>query len=328
VFAALLAFLVLGAEGGARLLSPFVPRPLAWPDLSTELKAEQLREVDCAEVVVAGNSMARDGIVPQLLGAPTAAYNASLDAATPELLGAWLSEVVVPELEPSVVVLALATMDLNENSAAGDAAARAYAESLEGRRDLTGRASSWLAARSALVRYRTELRSPETLGDSLRRAVEGERLERSPEDELSGVIGPLGEGLSRRDLTHSGTSALTELIRTEFLADFEIARSQVDATRRLVDDLRERGHEVVLVTLPVTDDFVELHPDGTADVEDFRAAIGSIATDTGALWVDYLDRDFPTDQFADTHHLNAEGSTALTNDLRAELPEVDDRCAT
>src|SRR5690606_40579241 len=97
-------------------------------------RATQTDARPCAELGVVGNSMARDDVVPSVLEDELGveAYNAALDAAGPELLARWVDQQVQPRLDPSTVVLALSSADLNDNSEAGRAALDAYDASVMG----------------------------------------------------------------------------------------------------------------------------------------------------------------------------------------------------
>jgi lysophospholipase L1-like esterase len=320
---------VAGAELGARALAPYLDEPLVWGDRATQVKAAQIDARGCADVVVVGNSMARDGIQPTVLGDELGveAYNAALDAAGPTLVDRWLSDEVVPGLDPTTVVLAVSSIDLNGGSAAAAAAAESYDSSIMGRDDLVGRLGAWATEHSDLVRYRTELRQPTVVWDALGRARRDEPAEHTSVAGIPGIIGPDGEGLSRRTLTFTGESVSAAFARDQLLNDFSIGSAQVQSTRELLTDLDDDGIDVVVVILPVTDEYVELHPHGADDVEAFLGAIDDVATDTGVRVVDLHDASYDHDLFADTHHLTAAGGERLSPELADALGDVEAGCA-
>ena len=96
---------LLVAEGLARVLAPAMAEPEEWPDAATAVKVAQMDALDCADLVFVGNSMARDAFDPSQWS-DVGAYNAALDAATPEQLARWVPNEVVPRLDPSTVVWA------------------------------------------------------------------------------------------------------------------------------------------------------------------------------------------------------------------------------
>ena len=109
------------AEFGARTLGPYLPAPDLYADQTTAVKVRQLDRLHdrarCATVVIAGNSMARDDLVPSAMGdgfdEGVAVYNASLDAASPTLLDRWIPDEVVPAADPDLIVIGLSSFDLS-----------------------------------------------------------------------------------------------------------------------------------------------------------------------------------------------------------------------
>lgn len=316
-----MALVVVGAELAARALSPYLPEPLVWPDETTQAKVAQMDDRRCADVVVVGSSTARDALVPSVLEDELGvrAYNASLDAATPELLGRWFDDEVAPRLDPTTVVVALTSADLNDNSAAGRSAVESYDASVMGRDDVVGRIGRFFTEHSALVRHRSQLRRPEELWKALGRARRGER---TPDLDGAGLIGADGEGRSRRNLTYDGSSVAASFAAEQLLDDYAVGGPQLESLRALVGRLRADGTAVVIVLLPVTDDFVDLHPHDD-DVARFVEAVH----DLGVPVVDRHAAGYDDALFADTHHLNAAGSDRLSREVAAALDDPRPRCA-
>jgi lysophospholipase L1-like esterase len=85
----------------------------------------------------------------------------------------------------------------------------------------------------------------------------------------------------------------------------------------------------------VTQDYIDLHPEGATQFDEFLALAEQIAEDTGATFLDL--HDFFADQgeeantfFADTHHLNGSGANRLSRALPDLLPDdfaAGDRCS-
>lgn len=321
------------AEGVTRVLSPALPAPEEWGDEATAVKVAQMDALGCADVVFAGNSVARDDFDPDAFASDggRSAYNAALDAASPAQLERWLPDEVVPRLDPSVVVWAITSPDLNDASPAGQAALRSYDESVGGREDLVGRLQRPLIEHVALARYRETLASPPALWRGIGDRLAGDDADRPSPAGIPDVLGPLGQGLSRRPLEYvPDDPVVTTFARDQLLADFHVGGEQLAAAHDLIADLDARGVDVVLVLPPVTDEFVGLHPQGEESFADYRAAVASLSSDTGAPVIDltsYGDDSW----FADTHHLNARGSDAITRILTTELeaaglPAGADRC--
>ncbi|MBI2705406.1 MAG: hypothetical protein HYX32_08980 [Actinobacteria bacterium] len=308
------------AELAARALSPFLPEPKLWADDATTVKVAQLeaRAGTCTDLIVAGNSMGRDAFVPAVFSAADparrTAWNASLDAASPPLLRRWLTEVVVPRARPATVVLTLASLDVNANSKAARSVRDSYDSAPLSRPGLWGKVEATVVGSSALLQRRTELRQPSLLWDALGRARSGQRPATLDASGLPGVLGADGEGLSRRPLRYTGSPASKAFLTGQLLNDYQLDAGLLTAEADLVRALQGAGVSVVLLVLPVTDDYAALHPGGKEQFDAFLALARSTATATGVPFID-LARGTAADRFADTNHLNAAGADAFSRDL-------------
>lgn len=324
VIAAMVLLVLAAAEMSARALAPYLAEPLVWSDRSTQVKVAQMdrlaRRAGCVDVAFVGNSMTRDAIDPRAYTAADpqhrTAYNAALDAATPALLRRWTLEEVEPRLGPATVVLGLSSFDLNDNARIAASALESYSTATLSRDDVFGRLQAPFVEHSALFRYRTELRDPSQLWAGLQDARAGDRQERLSADGIDGIIGPDGEGLSRRELSYTGAVSIQRFAQTELLNDFHLGGAQVAAAEGLIEELQGRDVEVVLLLLPVTADYIELHPEGGADFQRYLVTARRLAERTGATLVEAQGWATGDEQFADTHHLNGDGALAFS----AELP--------
>ena len=335
MLAATIAVLLAG-EGATRALGPYLPEPLLYGDDTTQVKVAQLdrRAEGCTDLVLAGDSMGRDAFAPAAFTAADPAgrraYNASLDGASPALLRRWLTEEVVPRLRPTTVVITLSSLDVNVHANAATSALAAYNAASLTAEGPVGHASSWVVGHSALVRYRTELRDPSAIVDAVSGWRAGAPLPRRSADGINGLIGPDGEGLSRRSLHYLHDVGTKSFTRDQLLAGFAIDGRQVDEARDLIRDLQAGGMRVALVILPVTADYLALHPRGRDDFDEFLATARSLATAAGAPLIDLHDQQPDDARFADTHHLNAEGQAWFSTTLPARLADAgiatDRRC--
>ena len=320
--------MVLLVELGIRAFAPHLPEPDLWADASTATKVAQMDAVEagqgCVDVVFAGNSMTRDGIDPAVFTAADrerrTAYNASLDAATPQLLAQWLPDHVDPRLHPDTVVIGLTSFDFNDGAALTASALQAYESAPKTRPGLLGRLEQPFLEHSAIFRHRVELRDPEVIWESLGRWRRGEQTERPDASGLPGVLGPAGQGLSRQDLVYSGSAVSQQLVVDQLLNDYAPSEDQADALRSLVEDLRDADIQVVLLLLPVTEDYLALHPAGTADFEAFAERVREIGVEADVEVVDAHDWAPGDEVFADTHHLNGVGADTFSRALPDLLP--------
>lgn len=319
------AVVIIGAEIGARLIAPYLPEPMLYADESTAVKAVQLERLGdadrCATIVLAGNSMTRDDLVPSRMASGleegVAVYNAALDAASPELLTRWLPDHVLPAADPGLVVIGLSSFDLNDEARISSSALDSFDAAPLSRHDAFGRLQRPLLRHLALFRHRGELRNPVTVWSALDRARRRVREVRPDPDGIPGVLDADGAGLSRRGLHYTPAPGSDTLVRRELLNDFSIGGDQASNLRRLVSDLEDTGVDVVLAVLPVTDDYIAAHPDGAADHDRFLGLLDEIAADTDVTGLDLHDWA-ETEDFADTHHL----AGAAADRLSADLPDL------
>jgi hypothetical protein len=319
---------VAAAELATRQMGPYLPEPALWADGSTATKVAQMDAIaarsGCVDVVFAGNSMTRDGLDPAYFSAADpenrSAYNSALDAATPELLAQWVPDEVVPRLHPDTVVIGLTSFDLNGGAAITASALDAYESAPLTRDDLLGRLEQPFLERVALFRHRVELRDPELVWESVGRLRRGEQAEHPDPAGIPDLLGPAGQGLSRADLTYGGSAVAQQFVLDQLLNDYQPSDDQAAALEALTQGLRADGSQVVLLLLPVTADYLALHPAGEADYDTFRQQILDIGTATDVPVVDAHDWADSDALFADTHHLNAAGARQFSEYLPTVLP--------
>lgn len=328
VLSVMVLAVLLVAEGTTRALEPYLPDPLVYGDEATQVKVAQMdaRGPACTDVVLAGNSMGRDAFDPAVFSAADPdhrqAYNASLDAASPVLVRRWLADEVLPRLDPATVVLTVASLDLNANGRATASASRAYDAAPATATGWTGAAGAWWTTHLAVARYRTELRDPTVLADAVARWRSGRTVPHLTSAGIDGVLGPAGEGVSRRALRYrqdAGTKAFT---RDQLLSGYRVDPAQTAALDGILADLQQRGTPVAVLVLPVTDDYVALHPGGRADVDAFLSAVRATTDARRVPLVDLHAAAPGPDAFADTHHLNATGAAWLSATLPARLADA------
>jgi hypothetical protein len=302
------AVLVVIAELAVRAVSGSLPEPQLWSTPEIQYKVELIDESDGVEVALAGSSVIDVSVDPTELGRP--AFNAALGAASIGMVADFTRDVAVPRLDPEVVVIGLTSRELNANSLEQaaieerfrDAPAVREAMGTESLVDLVARRASDL---SALVRYRSVLRDPDTW------------LGQTDREWGSQITSDSGLYLGFLDSAYRFDEVNRRSLGRGALRDFEVGEEQVRAVRNLVEDLRADGIEVLLLATPVTDDWVGLHPDGAADHDAFLQTIDQLADETG---VPFVEAGVWDDQlFADPLHVNRAGMERLTALVRDEL---------
>ena len=298
---------LLAAEGGVRVLTGTLPPPAGWPTDEYPIKDERTAELADAggtSVVIVGSSVADVSIDPAGFGEPSLAYNAGLVGATAWIVDVWTREVVVPRLDPRLVVVAVSSRDLNDNGAGVELSDHLFRESEGGRRVLgtestVDRVERWLDERSALLRYREVLRRPFE-------AFAGY----DPPDRNAAAVTDLGLETHLLDEPYADRATAVEFMRREPLRDFALGGVQQQAFERLVTSLEDDGRIVVVVDVPVTQDYVDAHPRGERDMTEYRAVVDDIVERAGATLVrpGVWDPSF----FSDPLHLNGAGVDRLT----------------
>jgi hypothetical protein len=319
-----LVAVALAGELFARGLAPYLPEPDRYGDQARAVKVAQIdTRSGCTDIVVAGNSMARDGLDPAVITTADAAgrsvYNASLDAASPELLADWLGDVVQPRLGATVVVVAISTLDLNTGAPGTAAALASWRDAPAGAPGPLGALGRWAAGTSALVEHRTALRQPANVAKALGRWRRGEPAERTTADSLATVLGPDGEGLSRRQLVDAGDPVSRQFVQRQLLANYDLGADPEGRVASMVERVTRSGATVVLALLPTTGEFAGLHPRGATDLDEVARVVRSAAQRTGALVIDLRGVEPGTQGFADTHHLNGTGATAVSKAVPGAL---------
>lgn len=299
---AFVAVLML-AEAGARVLEPTAGAPaMRWYDANAQVRVEMMTNRE-SDVVFVGTSMAWQAFVPERFDAHASgqltSFNAGLAGAVPVVTAPWLLDVVVPALEPQVVIWGVSSLDLS--SSYGDDPVAAWNSAPQGRRDALGRLDRWLSRHSALVRIRADVRRPDEFWGA-GAEVRAEELSRAQI-----VTGTEGQRLSF-DVDKSEQRMAIERSR---LRNFWIDVDDVAAMELAIRDLKGRGVRVVLVELPVAPSYIGLHPQGVQDYDKVGELLSLLAE---GLEVEYLDMStgYAEDDFVDFTHLTDTAAVRLS----------------
>ncbi len=307
---ALVAILLLG-EAGARILEPYLRYVPDWGsnDLDDKVAAMEALDGAGADVVFMGSSAVNRGFdgdfFAQLTG--RTAFNAAIDGSSPRLIEMFIDEVVEPTLHPDFVVIGLTSRAFNDNAVTQQELLQIYLAS-NGRAAFLGTApikqtlEEFAEQGSAFLRHRPALRNPRQLFDAIRRI----EIEIPPET---------------TDPPYEVDELWASQMAARSLTEYEIGGLELEALARTVDKLEAAGVTVVLIDLPVVvDDWAALHPDGTANIEAFHAALAAFAADHGVELIDTTREEiWPIEQFRDPVHLNTVGQERLTRLIAERL---------
>jgi hypothetical protein len=313
------AIALVAAEVGARALADRLPMAYEWHTEEAQLKVERMDELardGGVDVVLLGTSIV-NGIDPAGLtgatGQPISAYNASLTAGVPPLTEAWFREVVQPRLRPKLVIIGVSSFDLTDEPPSRRAFFDAYLAS-PARRRATGRAGElerldhWIGRRSELWGHRAALRHPDVVLDAI-----GGTAEVLPA--YAAGLQPNGHtnALDGFDFASGHGSGGGVPVST-----WKLGHDDPAVLARLVREAEATGARVVLVDMPITNTYVDKHPNGQADYATYRDALEAFAADLAVPVVRLSDiRDDAL--FADEVHLNGPGSAYVTGLLVASL---------
>jgi hypothetical protein len=330
VTALVIVLTLLGAEAGVRAVSDRLPPPRTWSLSEAEAKAQQMearaRRGERGAVVFVGTSLMDVAIDPNDLAASpntpsVSGYNASLLGASMKMVSWWTTEVVVPATRPSTVVIGVSSHELNPNDRTVQANEHEFFRSRavkerEGTEPLLDTLTRRTEARSALIKYRAALRRPWA-------ALRSRELP----DTGGGSIAPIGvtgvnisPGGRLRDLlslNYRQNAGIDERFRSQRLHDFQVGAEQLRSLRALMSALTANGVKVIVVDMPVTRHYIELHPAGQADIDRYERAIAAAAHSVGVQFV--KTPIWSSQNFADPYHLNRKGSKRFTGLIRDVL---------
>lgn len=260
---------VLLAEVGARIVGPNVPRQ-SGSEERAYVKADQIySRKGPTDLVILGSSESGAGLIPStILKEATSlhgGYNASLVGAPLGITREWASRVVLPQLDPKVVVVGIfpsAVVDLTGlKTDPKDHTIAAYRSAFD-LIDPGGLGSlGWkLRQESALIRYRPYLRKPADVWEGLRTTVSGgadqpdpkgltmdARTETDPA-KVKALTAADGEILEYRQPSPEGTSNAVAVAAFTQVAKLPLDFRPLGA---LFDEIEASGARPVLAVAPI-----------------------------------------------------------------------------
>jgi hypothetical protein len=111
---------------------------------------------------------------------------------------------------------------------------------------------------------------------------------------------------------------LTERVLTtwkKIIHPYEVGGHELAALGRLVDGTRAAGVQFLMVLMPVTQDWIDLHPHGQQDFDRFRQVLAAFVGDRDIPFIDLMPEPASRDGYADAVHRNDEGRRRFTEML-------------
>jgi len=306
---------LLLAEAVLATIDRKLPEPVEWYNPLAQAKAvqiERLARSEAADVVFVGPSTVFRGIDPDMFERRDPlrreAYNAGLTGGFPPIMRRWVTEEVLPKLQPRTVVYGLSSLDFHDRIFRGSV--DAYRTALATRKG-TLAATERLAARySRLFRYRRLFQDP-TEYTYIRRVVAGKapgRVEREIRTLSEDGFRPKQDvDRDRRDTDRA------------ILRRFQVGPRGTKDVTRLVRYLQRRDIDVVFVEMPVPRRWRALHPRGDADHRRFERHLRSLAHELSVPLLRPPEGLTRSRLFADNLHMNRRGARELTRWLVSRL---------
>ena len=279
---------------------------IEWYDAATQLRVEMMEERGSADTVFVGTSMAWQAFSPETMGASDDSFNAGLAGLVPVVVEPWLLDEVVPRLSPQRVVWGLSSLDFAPNY--GEQQLDLWNDARATSVDWLGRLDSRLSNHSVLIDQRAQLRNPSALfhpesSDATSDLVKAREI--------------TGDGGERQEWTVD-TSAERAAVQRARLRGYGIDKRDVAAIARVAIELQALDIELILVSLPIPQRFVDLHPNGSANVRDANFAIALLGERLKVTVVDMTEGWLESD-FVDYTHLGPEAVDQFGQQVRPFL---------
>ena len=308
-FALVLALL----EVSARLAAPGLPvDPGKWPRAEIAQKLDQIHGMindgQTADVIFVGSSMMAGGIDPVAFTdrSDVTSYNAAFAGPSTRTVGPWAVDILEPLLDPEVVVIGIQSREMNDNAPKGQTMYDKFITSpgyKQASASATNRLEGKLEGWSFFLRYRRAFRNPADLFSSDDKAALAEAKVRK-------TIGPRGTRIED-SVEYRATDDFITTLYDKMLIDFAVGGVEYDALIDLHNDLEERGVRLVVVNMPVTEDYWPIHADPEGDMAAYHAMLDRFEDETGDTIIDAEDA-FPTSvAFREPIHLDIEGRAAF-----------------
>ena len=294
-------------------------------DLALQRKDDQMRRLGRGrrpEVVFVGSSATMCAVDPAVLKQQFGieAYNAAIFRGAMSYLRQWATDFVLPRCAPTVMVLEVWLVTLNDNSAAvenGEQYRQApYFTSLARWRAVYD-LGSWLTCLRVLPLLRQPRRCREVAAGMWGRRTFASRHRPLT---IENVVGPHGESIEHDAKLQHRTGPRMHTALEGFVRDFHLGGAQWSALTQLVEHAGSRGIKVLLYEPPSTARLQdEYFPGGRAAWDAAHARLRAMTRTLDATWLD-LDLEMTDEQyFADAVHANLAGKQLVSRAVGAAI---------
>lgn len=327
--------IILLAEGATRLIENRLPEPADW---FSPPAARLVREMDHlkarhikSSITIVGSSMSGRGLVPSEFARvlrDTSSVN-SKDMQTSDatiknvslggggqttVVERWLLEEVAPRIAPEKIIWGISSLDFN--SARRESTIKRYNTARLSRKGALATADRYLTSFSALARNRAALRDPYGM---LKVITGGDLSTRLPDRAQPRAA---SFDLGYKPLT---VAKLKKLQRTQIayardvqLRGYALGAEEIAAFKRTLRRLKASNIEPAVVLMPVTQAFIDAHPDGAQDFNEWRDQVSAAAKSEGVPVLDRT-RAMPDTAFRDAEHLLVPEARNFSLEVATEL---------
>jgi hypothetical protein len=258
--------------------------------------------LDLAQMLVAGDpSMLRRD-----LGVGWTAYNSAMWGSPPVVNEHWMTQVVLPKLQPRSVVWGVSILDFVE--AETDHPVRTYYGSVATRGGWLGTLQRAFWDGSALIRNRESLRSPATIIESIQRKLEDE-----PGPTVGHAVRSDGRLATLDDLPFHDDEAAQAMVGGLIKKGWEPSGRQIAAFNRTVTTMSEAGVEVILADMAIAQPLIDII--GAEAYKSYQSFLKDEAAGLGVRLIDLASGASDTRLFVDLDHVNRAGANVFTTVL-------------
>ncbi|MGN6693236.1 MAG: hypothetical protein ACTHN0_03585 [Aquihabitans sp.] len=335
----MLIAVLAAAEGSARVIGPNIPRKSGSEERAF-IKADQIfQHGGRTDVVIFGSSETAGGLIPDDVMAEVpelqGAYNAALPGARLNLTEEWADRIVLPQLDPKIVVISMLPSAVVDFSKAGfDPAEKtgpAYRSAFD-QIDPGGLGSvGWqLRQRSALIRYRPYLRSPSKVFEGIKATLDGgapepqrsdDRMDWETETDPARVLqltADDGEILDYRDASlPGGDDKLT-------VAAFNASAALPDdmaPLEQVIETVKASGAVPVVALAPIDRERLKASGADMASLDRQAERLAAWVEDHDVALFDSFEEEWPREWFHDRQHVAEPGARAWSKALGTWLAE-------
>ena len=318
--------ILVAVELASRMIAPSLPvDPGKWPRIEIASKLDQIRDIantgKKVEVLFAGSSMMAGGIDPVAFteASGKSSYNAAFAGPSMRTVTPWVLDVVEPLLRPDVVVVGVQSRELSDNGPKNEVMYDKFINS-PGYKQTKGTVASQLEGDieqlSYFLRYRRALREPSELF-----STDEASQQALAETEVRQVIGESGMRVEEPS-DYKRPAKLIRGLYEKTLVDFAVGGPEYEALKDLHSGLEAEGVELVLLNMPVTEDYWGAHGDPEGDRAAYHRLIDDFIAETGVTLIDAEDGFQSSEPFRDPVHLDIEGRQAMAVALADHWDEI------